>query len=86
MSLSQVLANTFGRESLLLHPAALLPAALIAVIAAWAFHSRRPSSKVAIAVASATPIQLRDPDPCVGFDLASAKTRDHVYANKVRPA
>ncbi|KAK4706070.1 hypothetical protein P7C70_g119, partial [Phenoliferia sp. Uapishka_3] len=87
MSVSQALGNAFGPDSILLHPAFLLPSALIVVIAAYAFYSPALNAKKA-AVHEPSWKSLEkcpDPDPYVGFDLEylkTAKTRDHIYVNK----
>lgn len=80
MSLSRVLPNVFGQDSFLLHPAFVVP--LIALAAAYAFHSRQSPVKAAPVAAGAP--QVPDPDPYTDFDIKTAKTRDHIYVNKVR--
>ena len=71
-------------DSLALDPV-FIPLALIAAIAAFALRCQRRSAAAPpfAAVSTTIPI-LPDPDPYEGFELKTAKTRDHVYVNKVR--
>lgn len=83
MPISNSLGGMLGPDSVLLHPALLLPAALIAVLAAYSLCSRAAPAKAVAVAAEAPPSKLPDPTPYEGFVLKTARTRDFIYANKV---